>query len=113
MKRPAAAVRPLLQPGPSLVRRRREIDGPVSRGLPGPSTPGCGGIITTWRGHVLEPHRLLCLLLSPDRLMRHRKRETILAVGKCVAACRLAVLPWPRRGKICPLYREGGARDVR
>jgi len=32
---------------------------------------------------------------------------------KCVAARRRAVLQWPRRGKKCPLYQEGGARDVR
>ena len=37
----------------------------------------------------------------------------ILATGKCVAAGQRAVLQWARRGKICPLYQEGGARDVR
>src|SRR5438105_4625729 len=37
----------------------------------------------------------------------------IVVAGKCVAACRRAVLRWARRGKICPLYQEGGARDVR
>src|ERR1700740_1350464 len=37
----------------------------------------------------------------------------ISATGKCIAACRGAVLRWARRGKICPLYQEGGARDVR
>jgi len=37
--------RPLSQPGPSLVRRRPEIDGPVSRTLPGPATLGRGGFI--------------------------------------------------------------------
>ena len=38
---------------------------------------------------------------------------TILVTGKCVAACRRAVLLWARRGKICRLYQDGGARDVR
>lgn len=38
---------------------------------------------------------------------------TIVVTGKCVAACRRAVLQWARRGKTCPLYQDGGARDVR
>ena len=67
---------------------------------------------------------LLCLLQPPDRMTRRRERAwrqpevtggqvTILVTGKCVAACRRAVLRWARRGTICPLYQEGGARDVR
>ena len=42
------------------------------------------------------------------------ERVTILATGKCV--CRLSArsptVAAPR-GKKCPLYQEGGARDVR
>jgi hypothetical protein len=70
---------------------------------------------------VIEPHRLLCLLQPPDRITRRREcawrqpdvtgeRVTTLAAGKCVAPCRRAVLQWARRGKIYPLYQEGGSR---
>jgi hypothetical protein len=40
---------------------------------------------------------------QPDVTGEH---VTILVTGKCVAACRCAVLRWARRGKICPLYQE-------
>jgi len=38
---------------------------------------------------------------------------TMMAACKCVAAYRRVGLQWARRGKICPLYQEGGSRDVR
>jgi hypothetical protein len=68
--------------------------------------------------------RCPALAQPPDRITRRRERAwrqpdvtgehvTILATGKCVAARRRAVLRWARRGKIFPLYQEGGAHDVR
>jgi len=61
-------------------------------------------------GLWLRALRRKCAWRQPKVTGEH---VTILAAGKCVAACRSAVLQWARRGKICPLYQEGGARDVR
>ena len=62
-------------------------------------------------GLWLRALRRECAWPQPEVTGEH---VTILAVGKCVAACRSAVLQWGApRGKICPLYQEGGARDAR
>ena len=81
--------------------------------------PGYDDVTRSWN----PGPRLLCLLQPPDRIRVAARawrqpdvtgeRVTIVAAGKCVAACRRAVLRWARRGRICPLYQEGGARDVR
>jgi hypothetical protein len=82
------------------------------------------GLAVTSAAIVGTPAPATCLLQPSNRITRRRERAwrqpdvtgehvTILATGKCVAACRRAVLRWARRGKICPLYQEGGARDVR
>jgi hypothetical protein len=60
-------------------------------------------------GRVAEFWNPTGLLQPPDRITRRRERAwrqpdvtgervTILAAGKCVAACRRAVLRWARRG---------------
>jgi len=65
-----------------------------------------------WTPETFEGAMPVALTLLPT-LRATGERVTILAAGKCVAPCRRAVLRWARRGKICPLYQEGGARDVR
>lgn len=51
---------------------------------------------------------------APDRATcMTGEHMMIMTACKCVAANWRAGLQWPRRGKICPLYQEGGSRDVR
>jgi hypothetical protein len=115
----AAARATLLVTAANEILGRTVLGGLIKEYERAPQKPRSGRVAELW-----NPHRLLCLLQPPDRITRRRERAwrqpdatgervTILAAGKCVAACRHAVLRWARRGKICPLYQEGGARDVR
>jgi hypothetical protein len=105
---PAPAAIPMVSPARSVMPTNRDRR----------QNGGSGCAYAPPAGHVSYPQAAAGQYVSPRARLAaarpdRRVHVLIVTAGKCVAACRRSVLRWPRRGKVHPLYQEGGARDVR